>query len=207
VVRRRGTTPAARDTVLIDTEGRRGSSPTTHFKPLLRSLLRALRSGDTVVALSGAKLNVVVLALQKAIWVEEEVMPRDLHAFSALNIRGLSPGRRLRTLANRMLQRPDAGRSRTSAAYPAARIVAEFRALTGVGGGDTSSYSTRRLCGLPSEHDAFEPIQLPLDRDAAVRAIQYVHGFPSRRAARLFIETALADAPPASRRSRPRGAR
>lgn len=182
---------AARGSVLIDTEGRYGTSPAMHFKPLLRSIQRALKSGDTTVALSGAKLNVVILALQKAIWVEEEVIPRDLHAFSALNQRGVSQARRLRTVATRMLRRPEGGRAGRSAIYPAQRIVAEYRALTGQGKGDTSFYSSRGHCGLSREHEDFEPIRLPLTRADAVRAIQRIHGFPSRRAAQQFIRAAI----------------
>jgi hypothetical protein len=67
----RGRTTQAPGSVLIDTEGRHGASPATHFKPLLRSIQRALESGDTAVALSGAKLNVVILALQK-VWPCQE---------------------------------------------------------------------------------------------------------------------------------------
>jgi hypothetical protein len=179
--------------VLIDTQGRLGTSPATHFKPLLRSMQRALKAGDAVVALSGAKLNVVILALQKAIWVEEEVIPRDLYAFSALNARGVSRDQRLRTVAKRMLRQPD--REDRSAHYPAGRIVAEYRALIGQHTGDTSSYSSRRMCGLTREREDFEPIRLPLSRDDAVRAIQQVHGFPSRRAALQFIRAAIRDLP------------
>lgn len=184
---------APRGRVLIDTQGRFGTSPATHFKPLLRSMQRALKAGDAVVVLSGAKLNVVILALQKAIWVEEEVIPRDLYAFSALNARGLSHDQRLRTVAKRMLQQPDRGDQ--SAHYPAGRIVAEYRALIGQHAGDTSSYPSRRVCGLAREREDFEPIRLPLSRDDAVRAIQQVHGFPSRRAARQFIHAAIRELP------------
>jgi len=184
----RHTKRAPRGSVLIDTEGRFGPSPATQFKPLLRSLQRALQAGDAVIALSGAKLNVVILALQKAIWVEEEVIPRDLYAFSALNARGVSRDQRLRTVAKRMLRPRDRD---GSARYPAGRIVAEYRALIGQHVGDTSSYSSRGLCGLAREREDFEPIRLPLSRDDAVRAIQHVHGFPSRRAARQFIHTAI----------------
>lgn len=193
---------AQRSGVLIDAAGRTGTSPATHFKPLLRSMQRALKAGETVVALSGAKLNVVILALQKAIWVEEEVIPRDLHAFSALNDRSVSHDRRLRTVANRMLRRPDRARARRPEHRPAGRIAAEYRALTGMVPGDTSTYSSRSLCGLSREHEDFEPIRLPLSRDDAVRAIQHVHGFPSRRAALQFIQAALRQTT-ASERSRP----
>ena len=188
--------------VLIDTESRCGTSPAIHFKPLLRSIQRALKSGDTTVALSGAKLNVVILALQKAIWVEEEVVPRDRYAFSALNQSGVSPAQRLRTLATRMLRRPEAGRGGRSAIYPAQRIVAEYRALTGQGEGDTSFYSSRGYCGLSREHEDFEPIRLPLTRADAVRAIQRIHGFPSPSAARQFIQAAIRELPK-SQRPRP----
>jgi hypothetical protein len=189
----------SRDDVLIDTRGRYGTSPATHFKPLLRSMQRALRAGDTGVALSGAKLNVVILALQKAIWVEEEVIPRDLYAFSALNSRGVSHAQRLHTVATRMLRRPDRGRGDRSAIYPAQRIVAEYRALTGQGKGDTSFYSSRRHCGLAREHEDFEPLCLPLTRADAVGAIQRIHGFPSRRAARQFIQAAIRELPKSHR--------
>lgn len=182
-------------TVLIDREGRRGATAAALFKPLLRTMERALVAGDRSVTLSGAKLNVVILALQKAIWVEEEVLPRDFHAFSALNLRHLSPAQRLRTLANRMLQRADRPTGIAPPAYPTARIVAEYRALTGQGKGDTSSYASRRLCGLTTKPDAFEPIRLPLSRDDAVKAIQHIHGFPSGRAAGRFIRTAIRELP------------
>lgn len=189
------TKPAPWGSVLIDREGRYGPSPATHFKTLLRSMQRALQAGDTAVALSGAKLNVVILALHKAIWVEEEVLPRDLYAFSALNSRGVSHGQRLRTVANRMLQRPDRDLGGRSASYPTGRIVAEYRALTGQGTGDTSFYVSRRLCGLTRERADFEPIRLPLSRDDAVRAIQRIHGFPSHRAARQFIRASIRELP------------
>jgi len=189
-------------TVLIDREGRYGATPAALFKPLLRTMERALVAGDRSLTLSGAKLNVVILALQKAIWVEEEVLPRDFHAFSALNLRHLSPAQRLHTLANRMLQRADRPAGSAPPAYPTTRIVAEYRALTGQGDGDTSSYSSRRLCGLATEQDAFEPIRLPLSRDDAVKAIQRVHAFPTDRAARRFIRAAIRELP-VLRRPRP----
>jgi hypothetical protein len=176
---------------MIDREGRFGDSPATLFKPMLRAIQRALAADDTTVVLSGAKLNTVILALQKAIWVEEEVLPRDLYAFSALNSPGRSADQRLRTLATRMLQRPDRQPSGRAASYPTRRIVAEYRALTGQGTGDTSSYFSRRVCGLARQQVDFEPIELPLSREEAVRAIQSVHGFPSRRAARAFIRAAV----------------
>lgn len=203
-MQRARTKPAPRGSVLIDLEGRHGTSPAIYFKPLLRSMQRALESGDgdTAIALSGAKLNVVILALQKAIWVEEEVIPRDMYAFSALNRRGVSHAQRLRTVATRMLRRPDRGRDGRSAIYPAQRIVSEYRALTGQGEGDTSSYSSRRHCGLAREHEDFEPIRLPLTRADAVRAIQHIHGFPSRRAARQFIQAVIRELPK-SQRPRP----
>lgn len=184
-----------RGSVLIDTKGRYGASPAMHFKTVLRSMQRALKAGDTTVALSGARLNVVILALQKAIWVEEEVIPRDLYAFGALNARGVTHEQRLRTVATRMLRRPDRDRAGRSASYPAERIVAEYRALTGQGEGDTSFYSSRHLCGLAREREDFEPIRLPLNRADAVRAIQRIHGFPSRRAARQFIQAVIRELP------------
>jgi hypothetical protein len=185
--------------VLVDTKGSYGTSPAAHFKTLLRSMQRALKAGDTTVGLSGARLNVVILALQKAIWVEEEVVPRDLYAFGALNTRGVSHEQRLRTVATRMLRRPDRDPSGRSATYPAERIVAEYRALTGQGEGDTSFYSSRRLCGLSREREDFEPIRLPLNRADAVRAIQRIHGFPSRRAARQFIQAVIRELPKSQR--------
>lgn len=193
-----------RGSVLIDRAGRYGASPAMHFKTLLRSMQRALKAGDTAVALSGAKLNVVILALQKAVWVEEEVIPRDLYAFSALNTRGVSRDQRLRAVANRMLRRPDRDRGGQAASYPAGRIVAEYRVLTGQGKGDTSCYSSRRLCGLAREREAFEPIRLPLSRDDAVRAIQRIHGFPSHHAARQFIRAAIHELPKPQRPKPPR---
>lgn len=195
VAKRERAKSARRSGVLGDVADRRRTSPAAHFKTMLRSMQRALRAGDTSVALSGAKLNVVILALQKAIWVEEEVVPRDLYAFSALNTRGESRDQRLRAVANRMLRRPDRDRGEGAASYPAGRIVAEYRALTGQGEGDTSFYSSRQLCGLAREREDFEPIRLPLSRDEAVRAIQSIHGFPSRRAARQFIRAAIQELP------------
>jgi hypothetical protein len=189
------TTRAPRGSVLVDTKAPYGTSPATHFKTLLRSMQRALKAGDTTVVLSGARLNVVILALQKSIWVEEEVIPRDLYAFGALNARGVSHEQRLRTVATRMLRRPDRDRPGRSASYPAERIVAEYRALTGQGEGDTSFYSSRQLCGLSREREDFEPIRLPLNRADAVRAIQRVHGFPSHRAARQFIQAVIRELP------------
>ena len=117
---------AAAGLVLIDREGRYGGAPAALFKPLLRTIQRAVAVGDAAVVLSGAKLNVVVLALQKAIWVEEEVVPRDLYAFSALNDRTRTPDQRLRRVAERLLARPDRKREGRSSSYPSRRIVAEY---------------------------------------------------------------------------------
>lgn len=190
--------------VLIDREGRYGTSPATQFKTLLRGIERSLKAGDMTVTLSGAKLNVAMLALQRAVWVEEEVLPRDLYAFSALNIPDVSPNERLLTVANRILGRPDRNREDRSATYPAGRIVAEYRALTGQGRGDTSFYFSRRLCGLSRQRADFEPIRLPLSRGDAVTAIQHIHGFPRRRGALQFIQAAIR-ALPTSQRPKPPG--
>ena len=192
---------AAAGRVLIDRHGRYGGAPAAHFKTLLRALQRGLAAGDTTVVLSGAKLNVVVLALQKAIWVEEEVLPRDLHAFSALNDRTHTPDQRLRVVAERLLARPDRHREGRSASYPVRRIVAEYRALTGQGDGDTSSYVSRKRSGLARRSQRFEPLALPLSRSDAVQAIRSFHAFPSRRAAAAFIRAAIL-ALPASQRPR-----
>ena len=185
--------------VLIDLQGRYGTSPATQFKTLLRGIQRSLKAGDMAVALSGAKLNVAMLALQRAIWVEEEVLPRDLYAFSALNIARLTPNERLRTVASRMLGRPDRNQEDRSATYPAGRILAEYRALTGQGGGDTSYYFSRRVCGLSREREDFEPIRLPLSRGDAVTAIQHIHGFSRRRGALQFIQEAIRVLPASQR--------
>lgn len=192
---------AAAGRVLIDRHGRYGGAPAAHFKTLLRALQRRLAAGDTTVVLSGAKLNVVVLALQKAVWVEEEVLPRDLYAFSALNDRTRTSDQRLRVVAERLLARPDRRREGRSVSYPVRRIVAEYRALTGQGDGDTSSYVSRRQSGLARQGERFEPIALPLSRSDAVRAIRSFHRFPSHRAAAAFIRAAIL-ALPASQRPR-----
>jgi len=197
---------AAQDLVLIDRHGRYGRSPVSLFKPLLRTLERAIVLGDTRIVLSGAKLNVVMLALKKAIWVEEEVLPRDLYAFSALNDQTKSPDQRLRTVAERLLARPDRQREGRAESFPTRRIVAEYRALTGQGPGDTSSYTSRGLSGLAHGRSAFEPLRLPLSRSDAVQAIRSFHGFSSRRAAADFIRRAIL-ALPKPQRPRPPAAR
>jgi len=190
---------AAAGRVLIDREGRYGGAPAAPFKPLLRTIQRAVAAGDAAVVLSGAKLNVVVLALQKAIWVEEEVVPRDLYAFSALNDRTRTPEQRLRRVAERLLARPDRKREGRSSSYPSRRIVAEYRALTGQGAGDTSPYVSRQQSGLARQAKAFEPISLPLSRADAVRAIRSFHAFPSNRAAAAFIRAAILALPKSQR--------
>ncbi|MEO8603575.1 MAG: hypothetical protein ABI629_13455 [bacterium] len=194
------TTPNGSGSVL--SESRFGTSPEAQFKAVLRSIEPALASGDAAVALSGAKLNVLILALRKAIWVEEEVVPRDLYAFSALNDAAVSPDERLRTVANRMLRRADGEPKQASVGYPTRRIVAEYRALTGQGAGDTSFYFSRQLCGLSRQADDFEPITLPLSPDDALTAIQSIHRFPSRRAVRSFVRAAI-DALPKRQRPLP----
>lgn len=165
------------------------------FKAMLRAIQRALGSNSRSIVLSGAKLNVVMTALQKAIWVEEEVLPRDRYAFSALNIPHRTAAYRLQTLATRILRRPERRPAGRAARYPARRIAAEYNALTGRGSADTTAYFSRGLCGLPRQVSDFEPIVLPLTHEEAVQAIRSLHGFPSRQAARTFIRTALAGLP------------
>ena len=204
MVAERARTKRARPrSVLSDVEDGGRTSPAPHFRTMLRSMQRALTAGDTSVALSGAKLNVVILALQKAIWVEEEVVPRDLYAFSALNTRGKSRDQRgCARSPTGCCGAPTEDRGESGdASYPAGRIVAEYRALIGEGEGDTSFYSSRQVCGLARKREDYEPIRLPLSRDDAVKAIQSIHGFPSRRAARQFIRAAILELP---RPQRPR---
>ena len=125
-------------------------------------------------------------------------MPRDLYAFSALNDRTRTPDQRLRRVASVCSHGPiEAGRAFEQLSV--ATVVAEYRALTGQGAGDTSPYVSRQQSGLAPQAKAFEPISLPLSRADAVRAIRSFHAFPSNRAAAAFIRAAILALPKSQR--------
>jgi hypothetical protein len=106
-----------------------GTSPEIRFRALLVDIKNAEANGAPLV-LDGNVLADAKLALKTALWAEEEIKPRDLHAFAAFSIEG-SDNERVRIFANRMRGRPDRAQGGRGATYRPDALVQQYRVLTG----------------------------------------------------------------------------
>jgi hypothetical protein len=193
------------------------AAPLFAFRALLWELEEA-RVAGTPVTLSGRRLAAAALAARTALWVEEEIKPREDHALAALDS-GAPYNERHRTYAHRMLGRPDRAEGGRAATYPPAVILRDYSVLSGQARQPSERdirevaalYRSRQLLGLRpgrcSRHTqpaseclrCWPPITLPLSRHDAVTAMEKLHGFPNWDACFEAIKRARREIPATDR--------